>query len=246
MRNLSAPILAASLLAIAASLWLRDRLPERDGLVSALDAEPLQQPSTEAPFTVRAGERRYRVSPLFRYELSGLVVSRHDSAAWWDITHRDWGDRLNVLDLCVVWGANLRSNVYREVRYWSGTFTCNVGTDSQAVWARFDPDALSNNHLLAADPSIVAALRGLRIGDQVRLRGYLSEYAHDDGGPFRRGTSTVRTDRGDGACETIWVTGAEVLRANDRGWLRLGWVGGCGIVLAVVLWWLAPLRPRES
>ena len=109
----------------------------------------------------------------------------------------------------------------------------------------FDPNALSNNHLLASDPRLVRLLRSVRPGDQVRVEGYLAEYSHQHGRSFRRGTSTVRTDRGDGACETIWVTEAQVLRTANRGWRLLMPIGLGAIALSVLLWWFVPL-PRLS
>jgi len=245
-RHLPGLVLAASLFAIAASLAMRDRLPERNAVLPALFEEPAQSDVRARPFEVTAGDVRYTVQPLQAYEIHGLVVSRHDTSAWWDVLHRkDWNDHLNVADLCVIWGANLRNDAYRAMRFWSEVFTCNAGTDSNAVWRQFDPDALSNNHLLTARPDLVRTLRAVRPGDQIRIRGFLAEYAHEQGRVFRRGTSLVRTDRGNGACETIWVTDARVLRTANRGWRLLMPVALAGIVLSVLLWWRLPVRPAE-
>jgi hypothetical protein len=245
--RLSGPLVLAGLLAIAASLWMRHTLPEPHQTLPALQAEPLQVAESRQPFTANAGGVTYTVRPLYQYRIQGLVVSRHDAGVWWDVLHRkDWNDHLNVVDLCLIWGANLRNDAYRAIRFWSEVYTCNAGTDSAQTWARFDENALSNNHLLASDPRLVRVLRSVRPGDQVALRGYLAEYAHDHGRPFRRGTSTVRTDRGNGACETIWVTQAEVLRTANRGWRALLPAGVGAIVLGVLLWWFAPLqRPAD-
>jgi len=246
LARLPGPLLLAGLVAIAASLWMRHTLPEPHETLPALQTEPLQVAQQLAPFTVATGGVTYTVRPLFRYEIRGLVVSRHDAGVWWDVLHRkDWNDHLNVVDLCLIWGANLRNDAYRAIRFWSEVYTCNAGTDSAQTWARFDENALSNNHLLASDPRIVRELRRMRPGDQVLIRGYLAEYAHDHGRPFRRGTSTVRTDRGNGACETLWVTEATRLREANRGWRALLPAGTGLSVLAVLLWWFAPL-PRPS
>ena len=56
----------------------------------------------------------------------------------------------------------------------------------------------------------------------------------------------MRTDRGNGACETIWVTDAAVLRRANVGWRRLHGIALAGIALAVLLWWLAPVRARDD
>lgn len=245
LHTLNGLILAASLALVAGGLWQRDRLPAPTAITPAALPEPVQVAERSEPFKVVAGGIEYTVSPLYRYELNGLVVSRHDTSVWWDVTHRDWKDHLNVADLCVVWGDNLTGGVYQDFKYSSGTFTCYAATDSAEAAARFDPTALSNNHLLAHDPRLATLLRSVRPGDQVRVRGWLAEYAHDAGHPFRRGTSTRRDDSGNGACETIWVQDAQVLRTANRLWRTLLPVGWIGILAAVILWMVLPARLHD-
>jgi hypothetical protein len=244
LHTLQGLLLAISLATVAAGLWWRDRLPPPSAILSEVYEAPRQEPVEVRPFPVRVGGIEYRVQPLFRYELRGLVVSRHDTSAWWDVMHRDWWkDHLNVADLCVVWGDNLASGVYRALRFWSGTFTCYAGAGDPKDWERFDPTALSNNHLLAADPAIARTLRGIRPGDQVVVRGSLAEYAHDAGMQFRRGTSIRRDDSGNGACETIWVDEVTVLRRANPVWRALLRWAGFGVLVAVIGWFLLPPRP---
>jgi hypothetical protein len=238
-------LLVASLALIAGGLWMRDRLPGPEAVLPASLPEPTQEPERRAPFPVSAGGVDYTVSPLYRYELRGMVVSRHDTSAWWDVVHRDWwSDHLNVVDLCVVWGETLRSGVHRRMRYASGTFTCYYATDDGEAWQRFRPEEISNNHLLANDPAIVKRLRGVRPGDQIVVRGALAEYGHAQGG-FARGTSTRRDDQGNGACETIWVTEARVLKRANAGWRTALPLGVGGLLLALALWFVLPPRPVE-
>jgi len=240
-RHLQTLLLLFSLCGIALGLWQRDRLPAPSRLVSAIAQEPLQTPTRLAGFKATAAGVEYTIKPLFDYRIQGVVVSRHDSAAWWDLVHRkDWNDHLNVADLCIVWGTNATSGIYRELRYWSEVFTCNVATDSNAVWQRFNEEGLSNNHLLTNEPTIARLLRNVRPGDQVEITGRLSEYSHNAGLPFKRGTSIRRDDHGDGACETIWVDTARVLREANRGWrtvLNLAWLG---LALSVLWWFVLP------
>ena len=53
-------------------------------------------------------------------------------------------------------------------------------------------------------------------GDQIKIKGYLVDYkvAKDGQTLFTRGTSTTRTDNGNGACETIYVEDVEIIRKN--------------------------------
>ena len=53
-------------------------------------------------------------------------------------------------------------------------------------------------------------------GDYIRFKGLLASYQNPGNG-FSRGTSTVRTDTGNGACETVYLSEFEVIRkANAR------------------------------
>lgn len=246
LHTLNGLLLAASLATIAGGLWHRDRLPGPERVLETIRAEPAQRPTDRRPFDVTVGDVRYTVTPVYRYELRGMVVSRHDTSAWWDVIHRDWWkDHLNVADLCVVWGDNLNGGLYRDLVYWSGTFTCNVVPRTPQAARRFDPTAISNNHLLTDDPRIARLLRRVRPGDQIAIDGWLAEYAHDVGRPFRRGTSIRRDDQGNGACETVWVADARVLRAANAGWRSALTLAGYGVAAAVLLWFVLPVRLRH-
>jgi hypothetical protein len=244
-RTLVNALLAASSALLVASCWQRDALPPPERLDPSLFAEPAQAPTAKDPFRARVGGIDYTVRPLYAYDLAGLVVSKHDADTWWDWIHRAWQDNLNVTDLCVVWGANARSGSYRRLDFSSGQFVCNVETRDAAAWAAFDMTALSNNHLLADDPAVARTLKQARVGDQVRFRGYLAEYSHDHGFRFFRGTSTTRTDTGNGACETVYATDAEILHAGNRAW-RIGvWVSVVGLLAGVAAWVALPFRAED-
>ena len=92
-----------------------------------------------------------------------------------------------------------------------------------------------DKHLLTADDH----LRD-RIGDQLRVRGWLASYSNDDG--FRRGTGTTRDDTGNGACETIYVEDFRVLRSMDNGWRTLMAISGSIVLFTGLLWLVAVMR----
>jgi len=231
--------------AFATGFAFDHRLPARALLMPALHAEPLQSDVAAPPFAARAGRVDYRIAPAADYDITGLVVSRHDSQAWWDWIHAASNDHLNVVDLCMVWGANAADGAYEKMSFESGQFVCYVSSKDADVWKPAYLRALSNNHLLTDDAAIARRLRGLRIGDQVRLRGQLVSYSHDAGFAFNRGTSLTRDDTGNGACETVFVRELEVLRRAPAwpGWLR--WLGGALMAAGLVAWFAAPHRPRS-
>ncbi len=142
------------------------------------------------------------MQPLYSYDLVGLVVSRHAADSWWDYIHA--GGMLNIADVCVVWGNNIRSGAYSKISFSNSQFACNWSTSSSEDFAAFDPTAVSNNHLIADNADVIRRIREARVGDQIRFRGYLAEYSHNHGFPFKRGTSTVRTDTATAVrCETV-------------------------------------------
>lgn len=228
----------ASAVLLPVSCWRADALPDGIAVVPEVGEAPEQTPVDEPPFEALQGGVRYRVEPLYRYRLQGLVVSRraHDGDS---MLHKRWNDHLNVADVCVVWGSNATLDL-SAFDFWSGQFTCYFQTDDAAAWRRFDLTGMSNNHLLTDDAWLRERIAAVEVGDQVRFDGYLARYGNDSG--FERGTSLVRTDTGNGACETVYVTSFEVLRPSPSIWPGLQSFSGFSLAGSVLLWLVAALR----
>lgn len=229
---------------IAAGLAFRGTLPAPEVLSTAVREEPTQTPTRVAPLSVSSGGVEYSIAPEFDYDIAGLVVSRHDSETWWDTIHADSNDHLNVADLCLVWGVNAADGAYRHMRFHNAQFTCYYAYAGDAPVTKAHVRAVSNNHLLTADPATARAIRGLRVGDQVRLSGQLASYSHTSGLAFRRGTSTSRDDSENGACETILVDAVEVLGRAPAWPRRLLAAGIVLLGLGLVLGYRAPNSAR--
>jgi hypothetical protein len=235
-------LLIGSLLLLIVAIWRKDVLPEPQRLSEQLLVEPAQVLTHQPPIETTVGGITYKVQPLYTYDLYGMVVSRHDPATWWDYIHKAWNDNLNVADLCVVWGNNVRSGAYQDISFSSGQFTCNFSTSSNEVYAAFDQTAISNNHMITDDPVLAHKVRDVRIGDQVHFRGYLAEYSHNHGSGFKRGTSIVRTDTGNGACETVYLEDFEVLHHGGGPWPLLENAALIFLVIGVAGWFALPAR----
>ena len=211
----------ACLLIWVLTLHFDDRLPAEDGIFPQLFQEPLQvKEDLPAAFQVTKKKIVYTVTPLYRYELFGLVVSQHRSDSLLDISHRRWQDYLNIKDLCVVWGRNIRSGVYRRMKFWNRDFTCMCSFPDQETGRLFSGSHLSNNHILCADESLSRLILKVRPGDQIHFKGYLVSYSQP-ANQFSRGTSTVRDDTGNGACETVYVTDFSILKRANPVWRAL-------------------------
>jgi hypothetical protein len=239
VRGLNNLVLAASTLLAVVSFWNRNDLPASIEFRRELADAPRQLRADKNPFTVDYAGVTYRVEPQFEYELHGMIVSfrLHDGESR---MHRLANDHLNVADLCVVWSDTAFSPTLRKVDFWNGIFTCNFQTGDAEAWARLRADQVANNHLLSADAAIRERVADVRIGDQIRVRGWLASYGS---GAAKRGTSTTRDDTGDGACETIFIDEFEVLEPARSGWRLALYVSLVVLGVALLVYFRRPYKP---
>jgi hypothetical protein len=214
---------------VAILLWVfswskRHEFPPIDRILPETYLAPVQTPTDNLPLSPerKDGKFQYDVQPLFDYELTGLVVSKHLSEE--DIGMRDHaahGDFLNSMDLCVVWGENISSGVYRKMTFHNDDWSCQPAFKRNTVredWVKYQGTALSNNHVLSGNFNADEVLAAIRPGDQIRIKGKLVKYRRaDKDGPYRS-SSVVREDTGNGACEIIYVTSARILKPANTGW----------------------------
>lgn len=208
-------LVITSFILLLASFWNRNDLPGNIDYIPAIANEPSQKATKKPAFDVTYEDVSYHVAPEFEYDIVGMIVSyrHHDNNSR---MHRLSNDHLNMLDVCVVWGENTQTAQLDKLDFWNGIFTCNFQTRDQAAWDSFDVNKISNNHLISDDDYVRDQVRDIKIGDQIRVQGYLASYASPNVGP--RGTSTTRTDTGDGACETIYIERFEILRPATSYW----------------------------
>lgn len=214
----------------------------------ATHAAPMQVPADPAasiPACCR-GPYCWKFEPLFDYEISGVVfgVSHKFSSTLSDVMAADIG---------MVWGGNAAKDNFRDVQFRT------MLNYSEVYWregVNFDLTEFGNTHVLTCDKDAFAALRTIRTGDQARLRGWLvkAEIAEkpdetDASKIMRMRSSVTRKDKGEGACEVLYVRSAadvEVLKAGPRLWLWLKWLGLAGMVLSAALLLLAWHRKLKS
>lgn len=241
MRSVLRILILLSFVVGALACVKRNNLPTRIEFVDAIASAPDQRATAQAPFTASFNDIDYEVVPRYDYELVGLVVSyrHHDGNSR---LHRLSNDHLNALDVCVAWGDTAKTPWLSEIKFWNGIFTCNFSTSDQTAWAAISPSEISNNHLISNDLAIRKAMSALRIGDQIRIRGQLADYAAPGQSP--RTSSITRDDSGNGACETIFIRSFERLRSASSIWRWLIWLAiGVGMMAMGVLYFL-PYQSR--
>ena len=238
MRNATNVVIVISFLWLLVSFWNRNELPASIDYVADIVDEPRQTKTDRRSFEAVWDNVGYRVDPEYDYDLVGMIVSfrHHDENSR---MHRLADDHLNMLDVCVVWGNNTSGAQLDKIDFWNGIFTCNVKTRDQAAWESFDMYQLSNNHLISDDDFIRDQVRKVKVGDQVRIQGVLASYESPGG---LRGTSTTRTDTGDGACETIYVDRFEILQPATSYWRISMYAALATLLVGLFLFFRRPFR----
>ncbi|PVV07624.1 MAG: hypothetical protein B6D82_16405 [gamma proteobacterium symbiont of Ctena orbiculata] len=102
---------------------------------------------------------------------------------------------------------------------------------------------LSNNHLLVSDDYVKEALMSAEPGDHIRISGQLASYENPSNN-FKRGSSTRRDDRGNGACETIYVENFEIVSKANVRWRGVytfsAWSLGLSLTAFLILFFITP------
>jgi hypothetical protein len=220
----------------AVSWWQRDALPAPEALDEALLGEPVQTPVERAPFEPTVAGVTYTVHPLRcvrpsrprrqqarRRRVAGLAARSHERPAE---RHRPVRGLRRERAQRHLPAHRLLERAVRVLR--------RVALARRLAGVRHG--GAPNNHLLADDPTIAKTLESARVGDQIHFRGYLAGYSHRHGFAFRRGTSTTRTDNGDGA----YATEARIVRQGNRGWRAALWAGIATFVAGLFAWLAAP------
>lgn len=222
---------------IFAALY-KDKLPDKKNILEQIYQEPIQKEATAGPFTIEVKGIEYDITPIYDYELYGLVASYHHSNVWWDYDHRDSKDFVNTADICVIWGKNVETEVYKKMKFSNLAWTCYAefrGDAGSDIRSNFKPNCLSNNHLVTDSDSINSQIMNTEKGDQVYVKGYLIDYTQKDWKSFKRKSSTTRIDRG---CEVIYVTDFKILKKSNYLWRYLYIfvkyiIIGCIIILVI-------------
>src|SRR5215831_19710584 len=190
------PILLIAL--VTAALWhgfnrwqLRPVHPV-DGSIAP--DEPRQTELEAAPVTTLG---RWRLTPRAHYDITARILGREDYQF----------DALSDLipeDLALGWGPMSDNRVLQAfeitqgARFYSWRPKQTLPIPRQAVI-----EHSANTHVIPADAVVARQLKRLRVGQVVRLSGYLVNGLRDDGAHIN--SSLTRSDSGAGSCEVMLV-----------------------------------------
>jgi hypothetical protein len=217
--------------------WMRDRYQSVSDVDPSLYVDPFQKEAKDPkPIQFRRGDFNLTLTPLYHYQIGGLIVSINDYAML-GLRYQDFYE----LDLCMIWGSNVSSGAYRS----SNVSFEHHGNTCYFRWSRgvaINGNELSNTHVYTTDEDILDDLEDLRVGDQIRLTGYLVEVAAvpvhvspgRNPGTTRLRSSTTRSDKGIGACEIMYAENLEVLARANVSWRLLAEIGFWLLLLLIL------------
>jgi hypothetical protein len=186
------------LIAFGAWNWWQGREVHRPPGVTAAELPQQASVSGRGKFTHNGHE----ITPLQSFEVSARVLGTA-------IYRTDREAKLSPVDLALGWGRMSDSEVLKHIRIsQSGRFYF-WSTDNFPIPRREIETFSANMHMIPANSQIEAALKAVRPGQLVTIRGYLIEARASDGWTWR--SSLTRTDTGAGACELIWVEALSVI-----------------------------------
>jgi hypothetical protein len=214
-RTINKFVFLVLILVFAVSFFSRNSYRGVENIHPKVLKEPIQEElESKEIIGFLKDDYEYELTPVFDYEISGLVVSRFD----YSILGIYETGSLFPVDLCMIWGSNVESGVYKNKGL-------KFKQDQRWCWYKwtgelnFNTHEGSNNHLLIIDDELREAAKNLTAGDQVRINGKLvnvlgkkiNEAGSGSNEQIVWKTSISRTDEGAGGCEVIYVEDLEVL-----------------------------------
>ena len=135
-----------------------------------------------------------------RFEMEARVISR-------ERYRTDRMAKLVPVDLAFGWGPMSDTAVLDRLSITQGNRFYFWTTPDFPIPRRDIETQSANMHLIPADEAIERRIEGARVGQVVKVSGYLVDVKGDDGWSIK--TSMTRDDTGAGACEVIWVEAFE-------------------------------------
>jgi hypothetical protein len=177
-------------------MWPQRALRHPPGVIAP--REPMQQ---IIPARLLGEVHGYSLTALAGYAIEARVLH----------TKRYWGDGADLVpyDVALGWGPMSDQSILDQLDIaQSNRFFFYQWRNAPPIPEGQIVCHAANNHLIAANADIAKAIRNLRAGEVVRLRGYLVQVSRPDG--FRWVTSLTRADTGNGACEVFYVEYVQV------------------------------------
>lgn len=154
--------------------------------------QPVQASADHATFNYRD----YTITPLADFSIEARVLAKETYTF-------DRGASLSPVDLALGWGPMSDSGVLSQIRITQSNRFYYWHVDQFPIPRQAIETNSANMHMIPADDAIEAQLEKVRVGQLVKIEGYLVQANAKDG--FYWKSSLTRQDTGAGACELVFV-----------------------------------------
>jgi len=144
-----------------------------------------------------------KLIPLAGFSLQARVLAREDY-------HIDAGAEFSPTDLALGWGPMSEPGIADKLNITQSSRWYRYSWDSDGPPIPLE-DIINNSanmHIIPANEIVAKSLIGVSEEDLVELNGWLVRIEKNNG--WRWQSSLSRSDRGDGACELVYVCSIEV------------------------------------
>jgi hypothetical protein len=161
-----------------------------NGIIASL--QPLQQSTSNADIALNG----YNITPLQSFEIEARVLSAE---------HYSFGREADLVpvDLALGWGKMSDEAVLKDIKITQSNRFYYWHVDTFPIDRREIETNSANMHMIPANSQIEKTLKAIKIGQKVKLSGYLVEAKAKDGWHWK--SSLTREDTGQGACELVYV-----------------------------------------
>lgn len=184
-----------------ANWWQHRPAHAASGMLAA--SAPAQTDIDGHPAELHSG--RFTLDPRANFDITARVLSREDY-------QMDDLAPISPTDLTLGWGRMSDTAVLDRIRISQSNRFYFWYTDDFPIPRREIEESSANMHMIPASNAVARALRAVRQGEIVHLRGFLVNVHRDDGRAWN--TSLTRDDTGAGACEVVLVEDIGETQAN--------------------------------
>ena len=144
----------------------------------------------------------YNLQPLQKFQVEARVLGAERYSVGREAD-------LSPLDLALGWGQMSDSAVLDKIQISQSNRFYFWRVDEFPIPRRDIERSSANMHMIPANGALASRLRSVRVGQVVRIDGWLVEAQGDDGWRWR--SSLTRDDSGAGGCEVVFVQDLQIL-----------------------------------
>lgn len=189
-------LLVAGLLTYGAYQTWQTRAVSYGARVVAPLAPQQQELDHREQLSALSNLRGYQITPLARFNIEARLLASKSYSLGREAD-------LSPVDFALGWGRMSDEAILNKIDIsQSGRFYF-WRTDAFPIPRDEIETHSANMHMIPADADVERALKSARVGQIVRIDGYLIEVRADDGWHWK--SSLSRSDTGNGACEVVLV-----------------------------------------